>query len=114
MHELGIVFHVIKHVEQVGQAHGLSAVRRVTLELGEVSGVVGEYLADCWKWAAAKSPLLQDAALEIETIPAVTFCQGCNQTYETVQYGRICPYCASEDTYLLVGNEVNIKEIEAC
>lgn len=30
MHELGIVFHVIKHVEQVGQAHGLSAVRRVT------------------------------------------------------------------------------------
>lgn len=114
MHELGIVFHVIRHVEQVGQAHGLSAVRRVTLELGEVSGVVGEYLTDCWKWAAAKSPLLQDAALEIEIIPAVTFCQGCNQTYETVQYGRICPYCASEDTYLLVGNEVNIKEIEAC
>ncbi len=34
MHELGIVFHVIRHVEQVGQAHGLSAVRRVTLELG--------------------------------------------------------------------------------
>ena len=114
MHEVGIVFHVIRHVEQVGQAHGLSAVRRVTLELGEVSGVVGEYVTDCWKGAAAKSPLLQDAALEIETITAVTFCQGCNQTYETVQYGRICPYCASEDTYLLVGNEVNIKEIEAC
>ena len=24
-----------------------------------------------------------------------------------------CPYCGSEDTWLVQGNEVNIKEIEA-
>ena len=114
MHELGIVFHIIRTVEDVAKENHVARIQRVTLQLGEVSGVVESYLQDCWKWAAAKSPLLQDAALEIETIPAVTFCQGCKKTYETVQYGRTCPYCASEDTYLLVGNEVNIKEIEAC
>ena len=114
MHELGIVFHVIKHLEKVGEEQGLSAVRSVTLELGEVSGVVGEYLTDCWKWAAAKSSLLQASSLQIVTLPAVTYCTGCGRTYETVKYGRTCPYCASEDTYLLTGNEVNIKEIEAC
>ncbi|MDY3096003.1 MAG: hydrogenase maturation nickel metallochaperone HypA, partial [Eubacteriales bacterium] len=31
--------------------------------------------------------------------------------YETVKYGKICPYCKSERTYLLRGNEVMIREI---
>ena len=32
MHELGIVFHVIKTIEQVGQEQGLQNVASVTLE----------------------------------------------------------------------------------
>ena len=36
MHELGIVFHVIKSVEKIGEENGLTNVASVTLELGEV------------------------------------------------------------------------------
>lgn len=114
MHELGIVFHVIKQIEQVGVENHLTKVASVTLELGEVSGVVPSYLQDCWKWAAAKSELMGGSELLVETIPAVTFCEGCGQTYPTVAHGRTCPYCASERTYLVTGNEINIKEIAAC
>ena len=42
---------------------------------------------------------------------AVTYCEDCKKEYETVKYGKICPYCKSERTYLLRGNEVMIKEI---
>lgn len=56
--------------------------------------------------------MLTDCELAVETIPAVTFCQTCEKNYPTVQHGKICPYCASESTYLITGNEVNIKEIE--
>ena len=35
MHELGIVFHVIKTVERVGVENDLTRVAGVTLELGE-------------------------------------------------------------------------------
>ncbi|MFQ9073156.1 MAG: hypothetical protein ACLR43_10835 [Faecalibacillus faecis] len=28
-----------------------------------------------------------------------------------IDYGKTCPYCHSENTYLLRGNEFNIKEI---
>ena len=35
MHELGIVFHVIKSVEKIGEENGLTNVASVTLELGE-------------------------------------------------------------------------------
>ena len=114
MHELGIVFHIIKSVEEIGEQNGLSKVSSVTLEIGEVSGIVPEYLPDCWNWAAAKSELLRGSELRIEQIDAVTFCENCGKTYPTVQYAKICPHCGSDKTYLLAGNEVNIKEIEAC
>ena len=113
MHELGIVFHIIDTVEAAGKKNKLTHVSRVTLELGEVSTVLGDYLQDCWKWATNKSDLLRGAVLDTETLPAVTICDDCGKTYGTVEHGRVCPYCASENTHLLTGSEINIKEIEA-
>lgn len=114
MHELGIVFHIIDSLEQVGKENQLNTVAKVTLEIGEVSGVIDSYLKDCWRWAADKSDLLRGSELFVEQIPAVTICEDCGKTYETVQYGKTCPFCKSANTYLVAGNECNIKEIEAC
>lgn len=114
MHELGIVFHIIRSVEKVAEDNDLEEVASVTLELGEVSGVVPSYLEDCWKWATDKSDLMRGSKLITEQLPAVTYCEECGNTYETVTYGKTCPFCSSGRTYLLRGNEVNIKEIEAC
>lgn len=114
MHELGVVFHIIKGVEQVAEANALTEIASVTVELGQVSTVIPHYLTDCWKWAAAKNELLRGAKLFIEEIPAVTYCKDCGKTYGTVEFGKICPHCGSERTYLIEGNQVMIKEIEAC
>ena len=40
MHELGIVFHIIRTVEDVAKENHVARIQRVTLQLGEVSGVV--------------------------------------------------------------------------
>lgn len=112
MHELGVVFHIIRDLETVAAENGVSRINRVTLQLGEVSTVIPRYLTDCWKWASQKNDLVRGAQLCIEMLPAVTFCQGCGREYPTVQHGRICPHCGSERTYLLRGNEFMIKEIE--
>lgn len=115
MHELGVVFHVIKMVEEVVAQNNLTEVSSVTLELGEVSTVIEEYLMDVWKWAVEKrSEHMKGARLIVEKIPAITFCEDCRQEYSTVEYGKTCPYCGSRHTYLLQGSEFNIKEIEAC
>ena len=114
MHELGTVFYVIREVEQVVEENHLTKVASVTLEIGEVSGIIPYYLTDCWQWAIQKSQYLKEAQLKIETIPAVTFGEDCKQPYPTVKYAKICPHCKSEHTYLVAGNEYNIKEIEAC
>ena len=114
MHELGIVFHIIDSLEEIGKENQLSQVANVTLEIGEVTGVIDSYLKDCWRWASDKYDLLRGSELVIEQIPAVTYCEQCKKTYETVKYGKTCPYCKSDQTYLVKGNEFNIKEIEAC
>ena len=112
MHELGIVFHIIRTVEDVAKENHVARIQRVTLQLGEVSGVVESYLQDCWKWAAAKSEILPGAALTVEQIPAITLCEDCGQQYPTVPHGRTCPHCQSPHTHLLQGNEMMIKEGE--
>ncbi len=111
MHELGIVFHIIKQVEDVCKKNQVSSVASVTMQFGEVSGIVPEYLEDCWKWAAAKSSFLQDAKLVWEKLAAVTICNDCSKTYSTLEHGKICPNCGGQNTELLSGNEIIIKEI---
>ena len=113
MHELGTVFYVIEQVEKICKENELTVVGSVTLEIGEVSGIIPEFIVDCWNWVRAKNELMKNAELKIETLEAVTYCEDCQKTYPTLKYKKICPYCGSEHTYLLTGNEYNIKEIEA-
>ena len=112
MHELGVTFHIMDHLEKVAKENQVTHIHSVTLELGEVSTVIESYLQNCWTWAANKRPLFADAKLIVETLPAITYCEDCEKTYPTVEYGKICPHCGSERTYLLQGSEFNIKEIE--
>ena len=111
MHELGIVIHIMDSLEQVARENGLETIQAVTVEIGEVYTVIPHYLTDCWKWARKKKALLEDCEMMVETIPAVTHCDGCGRDYPTVAHGKTCPHCGSADTWLLRGNEINIKDI---
>ena len=91
MHELGIVFHVIKSVEQIAAENQVDVVSAVTLEIGEVSGIVHSYILDCWRFAADRSEVMKGSELKIEEIHAVTHCEACKRDYDTVAHGRFCP-----------------------
>ena len=114
MHELGTIYYVIETVEKLAAENDLKEVASITLEVGEVSGIIPEYLSDFWLYARKKTALFQETELKIEPIHAVTYCQDCGQTYPTIPQGKICPHCGSGNTFLVTGNEYNIKEIEAC
>lgn len=111
MHELGIVFYIIRDVKQVAEDNHVDHISTVVMDIGEVSTVVPHLLTDCWRWAADKEPLLQGSELQCNTIPAVTWCDECKREYETVKYGKTCPHCNSDNTWLLHGNEVEINSI---
>ncbi|MCF0137136.1 MAG: hydrogenase maturation nickel metallochaperone HypA [Oscillospiraceae bacterium] len=113
MHELGTVNYVIKEVEKLVDEHNLSVVASITLQIGEVSGIIPEYIVDFWQWARKSTEHLQETELVVEKLEAITYCEDCGKTYPTMEYAKICPYCKSEHTYLVQGNEYIIKEIEA-
>ena len=111
MHELGIVFYIIRDVKEVARENKVDKVKTVVMDIGEVSTIIPEYLTDCWRWAADKEDLLRGCELIINTIPAVTYCENCGKEFGTVEHGKKCPHCGSDRTYLVRGNEVEIKEI---
>ena len=113
MHEMGIVLHLAKTLDETAEEHQLCKIGKVVLQVGEVSGIMTDLFTDCWNYFKERHPVLKDSELVLETVPAVTFCSSCGKTYETVRYGRQCPYCGSFETWLQSGDECIIKEIEA-
>ncbi len=111
MHELGIVFYIADEVRDVALANGATSVASVTVELGEVSGVVPRLLADAWRWCADREDLLRGCELVMEEEPAVTLCEACGCRYGTVEHGKVCPACGSPRTHLESGSDVLIREI---
>ena len=112
MHELGIVFHIIEKVEEVAKANNVKAVSKVNIEIGEVSLVIPSYFEDVWKWAIKKSTYMKECECNIIIIQGISYCKDCEKTFETTKYAKKCPHCGSENTYLITGNEVNIRDIE--
>ena len=112
MHELGLVNYVVKEVSKVAEENNVSRIKSVTLEFGEVSGIVTSYLYAYWNWYTKKYPVFEGSELKCEEIPAVTWCDNCKITYSTITYGKTCPHCGSGNTWLLRGNEMRIKQVE--
>ncbi|MCR4879551.1 MAG: hydrogenase maturation nickel metallochaperone HypA [Bacilli bacterium] len=112
MHELGIVVHVVKQVEELAKKNKVTAVKELTLEVGEVSGVVKEYFVDAFNWYIKRTEYMKECKLNYIVIQGITYCEDCQKTYETVKYGKECPYCHSPHTYLVTGKDVMIKDIK--
>lgn len=112
MHELGVVFHVIDEIQDIAKQNNVKHINAVTLQIGTVTGIVTDYLIDCWKWAVSKHENMLNCELKIEKINAITHCEKCGKDYNTIIYGKKCPNCESENTYLIQGNEFLIKEME--
>lgn len=112
MHELGIVMQVVDEVEKVAGENKVEKVAKLRLEVGEVSSVVPSLFKDCFEWAKKRTVYLRECELELIILQGISYCRQCRNTYKTTEYAKRCPHCGSYDTYLVTGNEINIKDIE--
>jgi hydrogenase nickel incorporation protein HypA/HybF len=112
VHELGIMFNVIRSVENFAQKNGVTKIDTLVLQVGELSPVVPQYIEACYP-AAVDGTLLQETKLKIEIIPGNALCKGCSQVFNLLRNPKVCPHCASEEWETLSGREFMIKEIVA-
>ncbi len=112
MHELGIVFEIVKRVQQFAaeQELPLSSVATVVVEVGEASTIVPRYLAECWP-AATDGTELSSCTLDVDIIIAQVQCKKCGTIYPYLSSEKHCPQCGEWQCVMVTGQEFNIKEI---
>lgn len=110
MHELGIVYEVIKVVDSFVKENSITKVDKIVLEIGQLSQAIPRFIEECYP-AAVDETDYEDTKLEIISLPANGRCNICSEVYNIIQMKKVCPNCEAEDFVLISGQEFNIKEI---
>jgi len=113
MHELGIVYEVIKVVDNFVKENELKRVEKIVLEIGQLSQAIPRFIKECYPAAVDNSPY-ENTELEIITITARGQCKNCNEIYNIIEHKKVCPKCKEKTFNLISGEEFNIKEVVAC
>lgn len=112
MHELGVVLEIFDLVEDIMQEQKLKKVSSITVEVGELSGILPDYFSECWK-VARLGGTFDETELKLIHIPATARCV-CGAEYEMTKNNRICPECHKTDYEVIKGREFTVLSIEAC
>jgi len=107
VHELSIVISIVELTCEAAEGR---AVRRVTIEIGKLSGVEPAAIAFCFAEVARGTPV-EGAALDIREVEAEARCNVCGAEFPTPDMLSACP-CGSLQFQRLRGEELNIKSIE--
>ncbi|MDX8533123.1 hydrogenase maturation nickel metallochaperone HypA [Mesorhizobium sp. VK25A] len=107
MHELGITRSIVSIVEEAANGR---RVRRVTLDVGRLAGVIPEALSFCFD-VVSKGTVLDGARLDIREIAGRCRCLDCSAEFETSTLYQACG-CGSRHLERLAGEELKIREME--
>ncbi|MBR5342288.1 MAG: hydrogenase maturation nickel metallochaperone HypA [Oscillospiraceae bacterium] len=112
MHELGLTDALLRMVRDVAKKEALTHVEKITLEIGELSGVVPRYMLDCWQ-AVVDGTEYADTELVIESVPGIASCMDCDEEFRIDINSMRCPFCGSHNLTPVSGRDMIVKEIEA-
>ncbi len=107
MHELGITRSV---VAICAENSGGAAVKRVTLEIGNLSAIMPDAVRFCFEICAAGT-VVEGAELEILETKGRGLCRDCGEEIAlSALFGRCV--CGSSDLKIIAGEELKVKELE--
>ena len=110
MHEIGLLRQLVRTVTAFAQENGVSEIREVVVDCGELSLVIPEYLTELYP-VAAKDSILKDAKLTINVIPGLAECDDCDEIFNVIEHKGYCPNCGSFSKTVLSGKDFTIREI---
>jgi len=112
MHELGICDALLKMVRGIMKDEELTEVTKITVEVGSLSGVMPNFLADCWV-AVADGTELQETEFVIEELAGTAQCMDCGAEFTADLNDLSCPECRGRKLVPLTGRDLTLKEILA-
>ncbi len=112
MHELSVTRSVVAIVSEHAQGQKVLAV---TLEIGQLSGMLPEAIRFCFDVCSQGTPL-DGASLQIIEVEGRGRCSACGaEPVLSMPLGR-CPVCREPSLHIVAGTELKIKqmEVESC
>jgi hydrogenase nickel incorporation protein HypA/HybF len=111
MHEVSIIENVIKIVTDKAIENKFTKVNKVSLKIGELSGVMPQSLNFAFKSCIIGS-LLEGSTLEIEKVNAIAECNDCKQEFPIDHFNKLCPICDKFCSNIISGYELYVNTIE--
>jgi len=112
MHEVSIMESLHEQLVSLAREHGASRVRRVAVEVGELSNVVPEMLNQAFLAFREVEPLLAGATFEIRRLPLRLRCRACGAETEPEGYRLRCSGCGGTGVDVIQGEELLLRDVE--
>lgn len=111
MHELGIVKQIVATIEEIAVQNNEDHISQLVLEIGELSQVIPEYVADIWQDFRKTDKMLENCELKIEIPEALVFCKVCGTSYHPTEDNANCPRCGLKNFRIIDGGKLIIKSL---
>jgi len=111
MHEFGIAQSIMQIVLDEARKANARKVIKVTLNIGELAGVLPESLSFCFE-ILSKSTIAENATLAINRIPIRVHCSQCEVTFQVRDNHYHCPRCGKTAMEIVSGRELQIAQLE--
>jgi hydrogenase nickel incorporation protein HypA/HybF len=111
VHELSVCQALLAQVAEIAADHGASAVKRITVEVGPLSGVEPDLLVRAFEFARVGG-CAADAVLAIKAIEITVSCLTCGAQSQARPNRLICAACGAYRTRVVAGDELRLRGVE--
>ena len=111
MHELSIAESILEAVRKELALRPGARPIRVGLKIGELAAVDVDSLTFCFE-AVLKGTEWENLQLDARVCPQRRMCNDCGNEFAVVEYNAACPACASSNTKVTSGDELDFDYLE--
>ncbi len=103
---------MLRTASRAAKENGASRIRTITLSLGIYSGIVPEYVENCFR-EISKGTEAEGARLVFHELPVRIRCRKCGGESQVDTDTFQCPRCGAADYQMIQGREFYIESLEA-
>jgi hydrogenase nickel incorporation protein HypA/HybF len=111
VHEAGLAQEALEVATARARERGAARVHRLTLRVGDLSGVVPEALRFALD-ALSPGTMADGAAFDIGVVPVECHCPACDRPFRPADVVYACPGCGRLSADVRLGHELELVEVE--
>jgi hydrogenase nickel incorporation protein HypA/HybF len=111
VHEAGLAAAALELAADHARRRGAMRVHRLTLRVGDLSGVVPEALRFALEALSAGTPA-EGAVFDIEVVTVECHCPACDRPFRPADVVYACPACGRISSDVRRGHELELVSLE--